>query len=396
MGRQVWPGLFVLAALAAASCDSDQPLQLGEQNGRLEIIAGGAETEDFHTWILTEDSDGDGLPDDIDGDGEADRTLWCEIVKTTSGTISPGNPISVPWTYSLRVSVIPAGETTAQLLTSEEAQQDTFNKAPYDTLESSHVESAPPSIPVTHARGTCTGDGSILCNPSSTRSACARFGAGSCQTQFSCTDDFDTLCDPANPGTVCSSQGAGVCTSNNTCSGDPGIVCEPTCGELGLGDCSLAEVNRNFVLDPTTRRDLSGANRELLTADGNLIDDTCRGDLACTATIETIVNPGQQLEPPLGRCPGSLLGQPAMDPGNPATDATGLDFVLAPGDTVIVEARLGNEVPGGGQVITFISPPGISARLFIGGALLQPEEVEGNLLSTDPNFPNIAFSFTLN
>ena len=397
MGRQVWPGLFVLVALAAASCDSDQPLQVGEQNGRVEIIANGAETEDFHTWFLTEDSDADGNPDDLDGDGQPERTLWCEIVKTGSGTISPGNPISVPWNYSLRVAVIPAGETTAQLITSEDAQIDSFNTAPYDVLESGHVVGNPSSIPVSHDRGSCSGDDSIVCNPASMRDACARFGAGSCQQQFSCSADFDTLCDPTDPGTTCSSQGAGVCTPNNTCSGDPGIVCDPTCAELGLGACILDQVDRTFVLDPSaaSRRDLTAANRELLEADGNLIDDTCNGDPVCTATIETILSPGQPLNPSLGLCPGSLLGEPAMDPGNPATDATGLDFVLEPGDTVIVEARLSNEIPGGGQVIDFISQPGISARIFIGGAQLQPDEVDGNLASTDSNFPSLSFSFTL-
>jgi hypothetical protein len=146
----------------------------------------------------------------------------------------------------------------------------------------------------------------------------------------------------------------------------------------------------------TTRRRISAANREVLTAGPNFITDACEGDGPCENKVLLDLG-ATELDPELGECPGPDFGDPVLDPATPDAnpDPTIFGFSLQKGDTVIVQARRSDTIPGGGQIIAFQQDPGIRARLFIDGALLQADEITGNASSApgDPS-PNISFSFT--
>ena len=347
MGRRSWLGLFVLAVLSASSCDSDQPLQVGEQSGLLEIVASGARVPRFFTWIIYEDTNQDMNPDDSDGDGNTtddpdDVTLWCDA---PGGTETTGFPLSVPWTYGLEVSIKRAGETTEEMQTSVQALSTAFNRAPYDPQEPNNFETGPGIFPVTHDRGECSLNTAIVCNPNSSVDPCdTRFDEGVCLEVNICSTPQagggETRCDPSFPGGDCP-VGAGTCTLSNRCSGNPLISCQFTCSEVGLGNCVLDEVTRRFRFDLTTpmlRRTLTEANRELLETEGNFLHDACDGDPSCKAWVDAgLFQVGLGQDPILGFCPGSLAGEPAMDPGNPNSDATSLAFSLDPGDTLLAQ-----------------------------------------------------------
>jgi len=355
MRRHVCLGLWVLLVALAPGCDTDQPLRVDGHVVDLEFIASGAQTTQYYTWMVSENS-----PLQPKNGGE---TLWCELVKT-SGNPAPGSPNSVPWTYSLQVSVIPKGETERTVITSEQAFSETFNRAEYDSSAPGHFQGGHQPFFVSHDRGACSLDQDLVCNPNSS-------------------------------GDHCSNQNAGDCEEVKTCSGDPDTICTGDIDCLGLGTCVLEEIQRTFVFDSSTRRLLTNANRELLNVDGNLIYDTCVGDGPCEAQVEAALG---ALDPPLGFCPGADLGDPGIDPATEdlsPTDPTIFGLALQKGDTLIVEARLANATPGGGQVIEFLQDPGLRARLFVDGTQLQSDAVIGTTTSpTSGPGAAIRFSFT--
>jgi hypothetical protein len=61
----------------------------------------------YNVWDMIEDNDLDGAPDD------GQTYLWCEFLPsgTQTGFLTP---VSVPWTYALRISIIRAGQTQAE------------------------------------------------------------------------------------------------------------------------------------------------------------------------------------------------------------------------------------------------------------------------------------------
>jgi hypothetical protein len=395
MARPVRSAIVLLSLAFGASCDSDEPLQVGIQNVDVAIIPSAAQVDIYVTWEVSEDSDGQPGADDVNGDGIAgDMSLWCE-------SAGLGFAPSVPWTYSVQLSVVRAGSSERVPLTSENAATADFNRGAYDENETPHGESHPSSFPLTHVRGACTGNNQIKCNPASSSTLCQNNGAGICAEVFGCQLDASTVCDPTDPGTTCNDRGAGFCLVDGFCSRDPGIACEPTCGDLQLGSCISIQETRTFQFASTSRRRLSGANRELLRAADNLIYDTCVGDLACIAQIDTVLQ--GSTSPELGRCPGQDLEDPGFDPGNPLdlnADPVVFGLQLDKGDRLIVEARRSDTVPGGGQVIIFHEFPGIRAAVSIDGIILGADEIQCgqgscslSSVSGDPS-PNVSFSFT--
>jgi len=360
MRRKICLGVSLIVILSLTGCDSDDPLSVNEQNVEIRMTAQGAQTLQFYVWDLFEDNNMDGVPDDNDGNGTpgeaGDTSLWCE----ESGG---GSPRSVPWAYSLRIKTIRAGEVVSELLTSEDAQQDNFNRAPYDTPRGTHTEQNP-QIDVSHASGLCNNNALITCNPNSESSACQ--GSGTCIPVGHCDFSPSTMCNPDNPGGTC----------------------------IGIGNCIADDVTRRFVWAQTNRRLLTDADREILRATTNFLNDACNGD-DCEDTVTAILGP---LNPELGVCPGvDNAGDPAMDPGNPMSISsdteTAFVFETQKGDTVIVEARRGFTPPEGG--IEFTAPPGLRAQVFVNGALLQADELEGESVgSAGDTSPSISFSFT--
>ena len=379
--KRRWPAsvALLLALGFGAGCDTDAPLQIEDLDTDVEILAVGAVVEQFFTWRLTEDSGG--VP--------GDASLWCQLDP------GPGLPFSAPWNFAIEIKVLRADTMTEEILTSTDAFQPNFNRAMYDSGIGFHSRSLPATIQLTHPRGACAGNPLIKCNPNSTSGFCLQNNAGACVSEFSCTQDFDTLCDPANSGTVCSDAGAGVCTQNGFCSRDPGMLCDPSCGELGLGSCINDTQIRTFNFDntPPGRLRLTAANRTLLEAEPNIINGACAGDPVCEAQLAIQIG---TLPPTLGVCPGDPVGEPEIDPGNPldlSSNPVKFGLILNKGDTLVVQSRRSDTLPGGG--IPYTTLPGIRAVVNVGGIQLQAGEVEGNRASGagDPS-PNISFSFT--
>ena len=389
--------VLALATLCLARCDSDDPAELSSQNAELTLAANNAQVAFFFTWDLYEhDGVSIGEPIDSNGDGvvdDDDVTLWCVEA-------GPGTPASVPWNYAVRITLVRDGVSTQ--LTSEQAADDGTNRAPYDTTVGSHTQSIN-NINLSLPKGRCSGNALIRCNPNGTGQVCSDHGAGVCDAVFACvggTENGTTPCDPnGQANDVCDRQGAGVCTSVGVCSDDRAIPCGPICAELHPQAFCVnpTEVRRfAFSTEPGRRRILSAANRELLAETSNLIHDTCVGDALCEFEAETNLGLGP-LDPQLGLCPGTdSLGDSALDPLtedlDPDPDIFGL--TLLKGDAITVEARLSDVTPGGNVVIPFLVNPGIRARLFVDGTVVQPDEIDGNLVSQpdDPS-PNIVFTF---
>lgn len=184
--RQILLLAGILCLLAGTpGCDSEQPLTVEEQEFTLEFKALNAEVNKFWVWEQYWDADKNGVPDETDQYGQPiDPVIqvWCERAIDADGgpTIIAD---SVPWNYTLQISVIPAGESRAIALTSEDAL-DTgtyLNLTPYDTAVSS---GQPPPT-------SCANDPDdvIVCNPLGTLTAGHRIVMES-------TFDLDDLEDP--------------------------------------------------------------------------------------------------------------------------------------------------------------------------------------------------------
>lgn len=117
-------GGSLLLVCLAGSCDSTQPLQVEVQTLDIELLAVDGQARLVDAWDFFEDNDMDNQPDN-------GTFLFCQRV--TSGTILT-TPISVPWNFSVEVSILRAGESVAERLTSTSALSPTFNKAKYDTI----------------------------------------------------------------------------------------------------------------------------------------------------------------------------------------------------------------------------------------------------------------------
>lgn len=109
---------IVLLALALVSCDTTQPLTLDQQTFELQMTAFGAQTGIFDVYDGYEDSDLDGQPDDTNDDGQPDFFLHC-----LNRTFAPfaGNPTSVPWGFTIVITILRAGEITPEQITSTAA-----------------------------------------------------------------------------------------------------------------------------------------------------------------------------------------------------------------------------------------------------------------------------------
>jgi hypothetical protein len=328
---------LVLALALASGCDSDQPLEISDRNASLRFVASNATVKRFDVWEMWEDSDGVPGPDDVNDDGVEDTWRWCQLPGPVDQ--QTGIATSVPWTYSLRVSVLPAGEANFVPVTSSSALQDGNNRAGYDTSVLANFTSLPAQIIASHPRGRCA-NANLLCNPDSTSSFCANNGAGGCFAQYACSGDPDTLCGFANPEFP-----------------DP-------CPDLGLGTCVNPTVSRNFFFDLTTKTRLSAANILFSQPTGNGLRDACilgASGNACTGVPTSIAS---NLP---GLCPSHSLGAEQID-DQPLTT---LDLTLEKGDTLMVEARRFGTIPGG---ITFVTTPQIVSSLVVDGLQLQPEE----------------------
>ena len=121
------------AALLTSSCDTTQPLQLEEQTFLLSFA--GTDVvgiRNFDVFDAYEDNNGDSQPDDTNGDGTPDIFLHC-LTRDPNRQNAFSNPASVPWGYSVVISILRAGQTVPERITSSAAASDaSFSLTDYD------------------------------------------------------------------------------------------------------------------------------------------------------------------------------------------------------------------------------------------------------------------------
>lgn len=121
--RPVWRlcGLLSLLALAGG-CDTTQPLQLDQQTFHFEVRGVTASINTYDVWDMYEDVNGNMQHD-------ADEQLYMFCVTKGSQIIGPQ---SVPFPFKIRMSILRAGQTEAEILTSNQALLTTANMTLYD------------------------------------------------------------------------------------------------------------------------------------------------------------------------------------------------------------------------------------------------------------------------
>jgi hypothetical protein len=159
----------LLLALTLLGCDTETPDQLESQVLEIQMVtqgaprlAGGVGIRSYNTWVIFEDGDMDPSTDDpvdFDGDGEGDEYLWC---RQQTGPFQVHNsPSSVPWTFTIQVSIIRAGETVPEVITSPQAliADPAINLTAYDgsSATASTSQLQPICIDAANATTSCTG-----------------------------------------------------------------------------------------------------------------------------------------------------------------------------------------------------------------------------------------------
>jgi hypothetical protein len=136
-------GTLALLAWIACACDTTQPLQVDEQTYALAIRSTTASVSVYDVYDGFEDTDGDGAADDTDGDGDGDFFLFCR--PTTSETTTTFAS-SVPFGYTIEVTILRAGETVRERVTSPIALNDSSaSVTEYDQFVP-NIPGVPPAI----------------------------------------------------------------------------------------------------------------------------------------------------------------------------------------------------------------------------------------------------------
>lgn len=290
-------GVVLLMALGL-SCDSTSPLQLETTDLTISVTATNGAVPAYNIWDMYEDSDGDMQPDDLDGDGTGDLFLWCEP------SFVSFNPTFVPIEFGAEISIVRAGTTEREVLTS-----------PAGTLIDANLSEYDPAV---------------------------QFG----------------LVPAKNPITV-------------------------------IQDTVLGPVTRTFVFDNLGT--FSGTQRRLGTAARREVVSATYNPLSEWGSQQSPVQYGHQA----GLC--SLA-----DPGPANLDGQGLplSITLNKGDTLIVEARLGDAAdemfffpPGSSTPMSLISGSyQLNGELYLDGTPVSG--VSGTLSSQTTFGSPITFSYT--
>jgi hypothetical protein len=299
--RGLW-GLLLL--LAVAGCDSTQPDQIEQQNIELTISAGNAiastdETGTFNVWDVIEEPDGQPF-------------LWCEFLPITNPPLIGINASSVPWGFSIKISIIRAGET----------RPDRFCKS-FDPEQASTF--AP------------------------------------CDSQADCLDFEQCEVETSN---------AALNTTFNTALYDTTSVRfgqspdTPLALNLPFGQDTITIGSRTFRF--TNPRQHPAYHFDVMTAADN----------------------------PLAFLLGGAVGNGLCNSGNPGPSVIDGEpqpwtIALNKGDTIVVEARRGLDVPPG--LSTVATTPQLSGTLRVDGR--EVEQITGVRTETAAN-TGISFSYT--
>ncbi len=133
MRQMICLAVLVLGLISISGCETTQPQQIGSQTLQIEIEAGNAAVNVFDVWEQYFDINNDGIPDETDPDG---NILSPPLQTVCRRGFDPfGNEViavqNTPWNYSVEISIIRAGTTVTQRLTTTEALTATFNMTPY-------------------------------------------------------------------------------------------------------------------------------------------------------------------------------------------------------------------------------------------------------------------------
>jgi len=122
---------ILVLAVISLSCDTTQPLVLEEQHFEFSMRATGTIVRLMNVYVGFEDNDGDGEPD-------GDEFLFCLWRRNNvTGDIETRGPTSVPWWYTVEISVLSAGATDAELVVTQQAVLDAeTNLSEYDQTTS--------------------------------------------------------------------------------------------------------------------------------------------------------------------------------------------------------------------------------------------------------------------
>jgi hypothetical protein len=80
----------------------------------------------YDVWDFYVDANADGLPDDMTSDGIGDTYTVCEL------SLFPPAIAQLPWNYTIEITRIAGGTTTAQLLTPPDLANDPLSLTSYD------------------------------------------------------------------------------------------------------------------------------------------------------------------------------------------------------------------------------------------------------------------------
>jgi hypothetical protein len=144
-------GLACLLA-GAAGCDTKQPLQSGEQVLEISFNAADMTVYQYDVWDQYLDLDGDR---ELDPNETVQR--WCQQVWSPppNSERRTVNANSVPWPYSLKISIIRGGTMEPEVLTTNRALDSDFNLTPYDDWQDT-FQPLPP---------TCQSNPDLVCLP---------------------------------------------------------------------------------------------------------------------------------------------------------------------------------------------------------------------------------------
>ena len=133
MRQMICLAVLALCLISISGCETTQPQQIGSQNMQIEILTGNAAVGVFDVWEAYFDTNNDGIPDETDPDGN----ILLPPVQTICRRAfeSGGEEViavqNTPWNYSLEISIIRAGTTVIERLTTTEALNSIFNMTPY-------------------------------------------------------------------------------------------------------------------------------------------------------------------------------------------------------------------------------------------------------------------------
>jgi len=312
-----WGGLLMVSALAVG-CESTQPLQIEQQTVEINVEANNALGFVYDVWEMTEDTDGDGEPD-------GETYLWCELV-LISGVPALRSPATVPWSFSLEISVIRKGETSPEAV--------------------------------------CT------------------VGGLPCQSQADCDQTGLDTCEGAggedNQSGVCEISG-GTCEVNEDC------IFEDVC-EVETSPDATQDSHNIALYDDFTVTFATQAKAPVVVGSRTFYFDNGRQHPAAHYDVmQATSNPLVDLQPPIntpeGQGPQTYLGAGLCSLGNPGVptmddQAQPYTLVLNKGDTMTVTARMSDTAPfplapEAFDSILSVPPSGISIEVAADGRVVN-------------------------